>query len=141
MRISRKIKMYICVLFAAFHIICGISFEIAEANLLFSYTQNSGKERIQTYICNNPQKKLLIGSKTLNASKAGTSIQNRIKTTKGCYIHCILAMAFFAWFLRIAYVCRRLIGLPDVLLISVMRNIIYYMHKQDGKKDVSIAFC
>ena len=141
MKTSLKMKMYICILFATFHIICGIGFEVVEANLLFSYTQNSGKERIQTFICNNPQKKLLIGSKTLNASKDGASIQNRMKTVKGCYASCILTMAFVAWFLRISYVCRRLVGLPDILLISIIRNIIYYIHKQDGKKDVTIAFC
>ena len=50
------------------------------------------------------------------------------------------ALIFIAWFLLMAYVCRHLLELSEILLISAMRNIIFYIHKQDGKKDAPVFF-
>lgn len=139
MRIKGELRNYICIFFATFYVICGNCFDVVVADSLFAYDANGRGEGIYAYLCNNPQKDLLVESEIRNVSSGEVSFQNRIRTAKGRLFHCYIIVAFAA-LLYITYASRRLVRVPDVLLISVMRNIICYIHKQDGKKDAPIFF-
>lgn len=140
MRISWKFRTYICVFLAVFHILCGVCYDVAETDLLFGTTMNITGETIQTGIRSGAKPVLLIGTDTLNICESEVCFQGRIRMTRSCFLHGFLALIFIAWLLRLAHVCRYLLELSEILLISAMRNIIFYIHKQDGKKDAPVFF-
>ena len=140
MRISWKFRMYIGIFLAVFHILGGICSDVAEADLRFGLNINSTGEVIETSIRGVAKPVLLVGTDALNVCESEVCLQSRIRMVRNRFLQGYLALLFLACFLRMAYGCRHLLELSEVLLISAMRNIIFYIHKQDGKKDAPVFF-
>lgn len=140
MKTSWKIKKRICILLALFYVTLGMCFDTVETDSLFDYTVNGNRTGIETFVSNNRKGVSLVGSETLNFSTLEVTYQNRERTARGRFCQGFLIMAFAALFLRIAYECRRLLGLSDVMPTSGTKNVICYIHKQDGKKEIPVFF-
>lgn len=140
MRISWKIRMYICIFLAVFHILGGMCSDVVEADLRYGSVINSTGEAIETCIRGVAKSVLLVGTDALNICESEVCFQGRIRMTRSRSFQGFEALIFIAWFLLMAYVCRHLLELSEILLISAMRNIIFYIHKQDGKKDAPVFF-
>lgn len=140
MRTNSKFRMYICIFWAIFHIFFGICFEVVEADFLVDSAINSTDEGNQTFIDNCLNEVLCIDAAIIKVSDSEICICGRVRMVRTGFLQWFLAALFSALLLYIAYGCRRFIELSEILLISAMRNIIFYIHKQDGKKDTPVFF-
>ena len=139
MRTSWKISVYIGIFLTIFHIFCGICFEMVEADLLFDATKNENVECIEAFLSNSSKEVLLIGLEIRNICEE-VCFQGRIPTGRNSLVRSFMLLLFCALLLDIAYVCRRLLEVSEHLVASIIGKIIFYIHQQDGKKDVPVIF-
>ena len=140
MKTSWKYKMCICFLVIVFYTFCGICFDIVKVDLLFDATINEEVEGSQTFVENSAKKVLFVGLDALRVCESELCFHGRTRTVRGRFFQWFLAMLCSTFLLHFAYVCRHLLELSHAFLVSAMRNIIFYIHRQDGKKEVPIFF-
>ena len=140
MRASWKLRMYIGIFFTIFHILCGICFDMVEADLLCDATRNTSTEGMEAFIINSSKEVLIVGLEIRNAGESEVCFHGRMRVVKKRFVQGLMLLLLSALFFGIAHVYRRLLEVSELLLVSAMRNIIFYMHQQDGKKDAPIFF-